>query len=168
MVRDEELLLAVLNSAPIDDGVRTEGLRGTTGRDLVAPFGGSGTGEELATLRRVRDLLQAQIRDGAEVHRELGAVMGEAVLKPDVTPEGITWELRTPADERLAARVVMAWSDVTRELPGRLRACANTECNLFLIDHSRPGTARWCSMATCGNRMKARSHAQRQRAASSR
>ncbi|NJC55654.1 CGNR zinc finger domain-containing protein [Brevibacterium marinum] len=47
--------------------------------------------------------------------------------------------------------------------PGRLRACANTECNLFLIDHSRPGTAKWCSMFTCGNRMKVRAHAQRTR-----
>ncbi|MGN0119211.1 MAG: CGNR zinc finger domain-containing protein, partial [Streptomyces albidoflavus] len=54
-------------------------------------------------------------------------------------------------------------SRVTTELPGRLRPCANPRCNLFLIDHSRPGTARWCSMATCGNRMKARSHARRRR-----
>ncbi|WP_326937864.1 CGNR zinc finger domain-containing protein [Frigoribacterium sp. Leaf415] len=54
-----------------------------------------------------------------------------------------------------------AWSSVTSTLPGRLRACANDECNLFLVDHSRPGTAKWCSMATCGNRMKARAHARR-------
>ena len=32
-----------------------------------------------------------------------------------------------------------------------------------LLDRSRPGTAKWCSMATCGNRMKARAHAQRTR-----
>ncbi|WP_342211769.1 MULTISPECIES: CGNR zinc finger domain-containing protein [Frigoribacterium] len=54
-----------------------------------------------------------------------------------------------------------AWSSVTSRLPGRLRACANDECNLFLVDHSRPGSAKWCSMATCGNRMKARTHARR-------
>ncbi|MFJ9079539.1 CGNR zinc finger domain-containing protein [Streptomyces sp. NPDC102278] len=34
---------------------------------------------------------------------------------------------------------------------------------MFLIDHSRPGTARWCSMAVCGNRMKARTHARKRR-----
>lgn len=51
----------------------------------------------------------------------------------------------------------------TEKLPGCLRPCANTECNLFLIDRSRPGTAKWCSMATCGNRTKARAHARRQR-----
>src|SRR6478736_3317433 len=45
--------------------------------------------------------------------------------------------------------------------PGRLRPCANPECRLFLIDRSKPNTARWCSMAICGNRMKARRHYRR-------
>ena len=45
--------------------------------------------------------------------------------------------------------------------PGRLRPCANDECRLFLIDHSKANAARWCSMAVCGNRMKARRHYQR-------
>jgi predicted RNA-binding Zn ribbon-like protein len=34
---------------------------------------------------------------------------------------------------------------------------------LFLIDHSKPNKARWCSMAVCGNRMKARRHYERSR-----
>jgi predicted RNA-binding Zn ribbon-like protein len=29
---------------------------------------------------------------------------------------------------------------------------------LFLLDRTRAGTARWCSMSVCGNRMKARRH----------
>jgi predicted RNA-binding Zn ribbon-like protein len=53
---------------------------------------------------------------------------------------------------------VLAWGEVERDLPGRLRPCANDECRLFLIDRSRAGTARWCSMSGCGNRMKARRH----------
>ena len=48
-------------------------------------------------------------------------------------------------------------------LPGRLRPCANDECRLFLIDRSKANAARWCSMAVCGNRMKARRHYQRSR-----
>ncbi|WP_412973700.1 CGNR zinc finger domain-containing protein [Mycolicibacterium setense] len=36
---------------------------------------------------------------------------------------------------------------------------------MFLIDRSKRNTARWCSMATCGNRMKARRHHQRARTA---
>ncbi|MGO4300955.1 CGNR zinc finger domain-containing protein [Leifsonia sp. RAF41] len=43
-----------------------------------------------------------------------------------------------------------------------LGPCANPDCSKFLIDHSRPNSARWCSMAECGNRMKARRHYARQ------
>ncbi|WP_199539016.1 CGNR zinc finger domain-containing protein [Desertihabitans brevis] len=31
------------------------------------------------------------------------------------------------------------------------------------MDRTRAGTARWCSMAVCGNQMKARRHHSRQR-----
>jgi predicted RNA-binding Zn ribbon-like protein len=66
------------------------------------------------------------------------------------------------AEERgPAVRAVLAWDELRRTSPGRLRPCENTECALFLIDHSRPNRARWCSMATCGNRMKARRHYER-------
>ncbi|MGV0807475.1 CGNR zinc finger domain-containing protein [Mycolicibacterium setense] len=40
------------------------------------------------------------------------------------------------------------------------RGRGNPDYRLFLIDRSKPNTARWCSMATCGNRMKARRHHQ--------
>ena len=105
------------------------------------------------------------VRQGPLRRRLLEELLGEAALVPRLHPEGIDWQLEAPDDARLAARTVLAWSRTMRELPGRLRACANTECNLFLVDHSRPGTARWCSMATCGNRMKARAHSRRARAA---
>jgi predicted RNA-binding Zn ribbon-like protein len=62
--------------------------------------------------------------------------------------------------------VVQVWQTPVRQLqhsPGRLRACANDECRLFLIDRSKANAARWCSMAVCGNRMKARRHYQRAR-----
>ena len=47
----------------------------------------------------------------------------------------------------------------------RLRCCDNPQCRWLFIDDSRTGTRRWCSMSACGNRAKARRHAQRQRAA---
>ena len=60
-------------------------------------------------------------------------------------------------------RAVLTWDVLAKTSPGRLRPCANDECRLFLIDHSKAGTARWCSMAACGNRMKARRHYERVR-----
>lgn len=38
----------------------------------------------------------------------------------------------------------------------RIRACANPECRWLFLDTSKNHTRRWCDMAICGNRMKAR------------
>ncbi len=81
--------------------------------------------------------------------------------EPGVTPDGIDWFLRVAPDRRLAAELVLRWADLAQHSPGRLRPCANDECPLFLLDRSKGNTARWCSMATCGNRMKARRHYRR-------
>jgi predicted RNA-binding Zn ribbon-like protein len=162
VLENEDLLLAVLNSAPVIDGVPTDALEGAEGQAVAVRWGGTGTARESRQLADVRRLLQAVVRGGgAGPVDELAAVLEGTVQVPRVTPTGVRWELRAPDDEKLAVRAVLAWSSVAEELPGRLRACANDECNLFLVDHSRPGTAKWCSMAVCGNRMKARAHASR-------
>lgn len=163
MIEDEDLLLAVLNSAPVVKGVRTDQLEGPEGDELVGRFGGLGTGVERSHLRGARDALHALLRAEADAAEALAPTLSEVALTPTATVGGIQWQLDAPDDRRLAARVVLAWSRVADELPGRLRACANSECNLFLLDHSRPGTAKWCSMAACGNRMKARTYARRDR-----
>lgn len=164
MDRDEQLLLAVLNSAPVVDGRPTDALDDAPGREFARRWGGAGTARELTRLRGARDALQALVRSGdpAAVDRLAGFVV-QAVRTPRVTPDGVVWELSAPDEDRLPVEVVVAWSNVNARFPGRLRACANDECNLFLLDRSRPGTAKWCSMATCGNRMKARAHAGRSR-----
>ena len=165
-VNDEELLLALLNSAPIEAGRMTDQLASDVGSDLALRLGGTGSDAEAARLRATRSALHVIVRGSVgvrEATRELSAILDATVLEPRVTNRGVDWEIQAPADDRLAARVVLAWSSVEKQFPGRLRPCANSECNLFLLDHSRPGTAKWCSMAACGNRMKARSYASRAR-----
>jgi len=39
-------------------------------------------------------------------------------------------------------------------LLARVRPCASPTCGALFLDHSRPGTRRWCSMDICGNRAK--------------
>ncbi|WP_232665945.1 CGNR zinc finger domain-containing protein [Pseudonocardia sp. TRM90224] len=41
-------------------------------------------------------------------------------------------------------------------LRGRIRVCAADDCGLLLVDTSRPGNRRWCSMRRCGNLAKVR------------
>src|SRR5436190_1775578 len=56
---------------------------------------------------------------------------------------------------------------VVREVGGghdrRFRICANDTCRWIFYDESRSGQRRWCDMATCGNRAKARRHRERQK-----
>jgi predicted RNA-binding Zn ribbon-like protein len=51
-------------------------------------------------------------------------------------------------------------------LPGwsRVRICGAPDCQRAFYDSSRNGRSRWCSMRTCGNRMKTRSYRQRTQA----
>jgi predicted RNA-binding Zn ribbon-like protein len=77
--------------------------------------------------------------------------------------DGLTWHLSAPADRELAARAVIEWDGVRRTAPNRLRACGNDECTLYFLDWSKNNSARWCSMSSCGNRLKARRHYERQK-----
>ena len=48
----------------------------------------------------------------------------------------------------------------------RIRICASDTCRWIFYDESRAGRRRWCDMATCGNRAKARRHRARQKESS--
>ena len=138
MAATEEILLAVLNSAPMIDGHKVETL-------------------DDPALARLRDELHAVIRGEVEP-AVLAPYLAEVRRVPIITDGGVDWRLEAPAGALPRAEIVLEWARVQRELPGRLRPCANPDCSKFLIDHSRPNSARWCSMAECGNRMKARRH----------
>jgi predicted RNA-binding Zn ribbon-like protein len=155
---DDELLLALLNSTPSGEGGFVELLDGA----WPQAWGGTGSAAELAALRQVRDVLQAVVR-GAAPATALASALDGARLLPRVADAGIDWQLDVADDHRLAARAVLAWGRLQEQLPGRLRPCANDECRLFLLDRSRPNSARWCSMKACGNRLKARRHYERER-----
>ena len=166
---DEELLIDLLNSTPVVDGVATDELRDTD----VARAWCAGHGlpdlatKDIRVLRAVRDRLQAIVR-GEDDPRSLERFVSSAALRPTVTDHGLEWRLVGAAGVPAAAvRAVVAWDGLRINSAGRLRPCANTECRLFLIDRSKPNTARWCSMASCGNRMKARRHYRRARGADS-
>jgi len=45
----------------------------------------------------------------------------------------------------------------------RLKVCPGVDCGWLFYDHSRNQSGRWCSMAVCGGRAKARAHYRRRR-----
>lgn len=157
---DDGLVLGVLNSAPLVDGAPADELADLgSARVWMVGAGGLGTPSELAHLRRARAVLQGIVR-GELPRSALGPLLRGVSYVPEVRDE-VTWLLRVKPERRLAVRVVLAFDAIVRESPGRLRPCANDECRLFLIDRSTANRARWCSMAVCGNRMKARRHYER-------
>ncbi len=162
---DEAFLLALLNRTPIADGTQADALAdGPRARRWLAVRGGQGTVAELDQVRAVRDLLQAVVR-GESPPEVLAPALDGLVRGPAITDGRVKWSLSVPAERALAVRAVLTWDALARTRPGRLRPCGNEECRLFLIDRSKANAARWCSMATCGNRIKARRHYQRTREA---
>jgi predicted RNA-binding Zn ribbon-like protein len=125
-------------------------------------FAGLGTEAELRHVLEVRRALQAVVR-GEQPPDVLAEELRGVTYVPAIADGQVRWTLSVSPERELAVRAVLTWDALARHSPGRLRPCANDECRLFLIDRSKANAARWCSMAVCGNRMKARRHYQRAR-----
>ena len=160
---DELFLLDLLNSTPIVDGKQQDQLdTARAGSAWLRAHGYSGSIGEWRAARAARSALQAVVR-GQRPAASLSPLLDEVSYRPSASDDGLQWRLDAPTGRGAAVRAVLAWDALRRTRPGRLRPCENSECALFLIDHSKPNKARWCSMAACGNRMKARRHYERTR-----
>lgn len=160
---DEALLLDLLNTTSVLDGAPTDLLaRWPQARTWMRERGLDATTDGWHALLAARPVLQAVAR-GERSPAALSPLLSEVRSAPAITDGHVEWSIEAPAGHAPVARCVLAWDRLQRNSPPRLRPCANTECRLFLIDRSKPNTARWCSMAVCGNRMKARRHHLRQR-----
>ena len=154
----QDLLLALLNSAPKVDGVRQDYLADDE-RMAAWLAEHAEPGLPAGDLRAARAALWAVVR-GASTPEELRPLLDGVVSRPVATVDGLEWALD---GDSVAVRAILAWDELRRTAPGRLKPCANTDCQRFLLDRSKANNARWCSMAACGNREKARRHYQRVR-----
>ncbi|MER6124146.1 CGNR zinc finger domain-containing protein [Streptomyces sp. NPDC001795] len=119
-----------------------------------------------ALLRDARELREA-------IHRAGTAVAGGTV--PDPTDEDLLnrWTARhrarlvlaggqagwrlPDADAARAALAVVALDAVATlggHVEGVIKRCEQRTCGGLFVDTSRGGRRRWCSMATCGNKVK--------------
>ncbi len=131
---------------------------------------------DLAAMRPLRAALTRIAYGHAEASRppipidpprpdDIDAVNAAAALPPLVPA------LRPDGSATLvAASAAAALSTVARDavdlfggpLARRIRVCAADNCGLLLLDTSRSGQRRWCSMEVCGNRAKVRAHRSRE------
>lgn len=159
----QDALLELLNTTPVVNGVVQDQLADPEAAEAwQRARGGSGTADEHRHLVQARDALQEVVR-GSRPATSLSPVLQGVTSRPQVSSAGVSWDLDARKERLMAVQAVMTWSALQKATPGRLRPCANPDCRRFLLDRSKTNKARWCSMAVCGNRMKARRHYQRTR-----
>jgi predicted RNA-binding Zn ribbon-like protein len=109
-----------------------------------------------ATRALFRDVFEME-RDDA-VHAVNQMLHDARALPQLVRHDSFDWHLHAtdldaPLDERMRAEIGLAFVDVLRsDEQGRMRLCAAPDCDGVLIDLSRNGSKRFCSVR-CGNRM---------------
>jgi predicted RNA-binding Zn ribbon-like protein len=131
-------------------------------------------GEAAAALEGARELREAVFgllraaldgRPASAVHLRkfngyLGRAMGRTVLRTS-SASGTTYTLELMAGgnplENITLRLAKRAADLLAGLDrARLKFCGNPECGWLFLDTTRNGSRRWCDMAACGNRAKAK------------
>jgi len=100
-------------------------------------------------------------RDLELINDALGRGKGVLQLRPSDGVLHVAFEPVDPDPLFLMARAAAEF--LAQAGPARIRRCEGTNCILLFYDTTKSGTRRWCSMAGCGNRMKAALHYARQR-----
>ena len=166
----EPLALDLLNTqymaggAPVDLLATPEGTRAWLDAVGFPEAPAETAGGPLGVARQaIRDVLSG---DGeAAAAERLNEVLSHGHLRLSLGP-GLTprreLEATGPA-WRPAVAAAASLLELLDEAPDRIRQCDNHGCVLWFYDTSRNGTRRWCSMAGCGNRAKARRHYDRAR-----
>jgi predicted RNA-binding Zn ribbon-like protein len=128
--------------------------------------------------RRLRDALRAIFTAVAErtppspadvdiLNANLAAALPHVRLVADAAGGSFAWswspdtDLATPLWPIVRSAADLLTSDVQRPL---VRECGADDCGWLFLDTSRNRSRQWCSMASCGNREKARRHYQRLKA----
>lgn len=119
-----------------------------------------GDDAELAQVREVRGRMrQVWGIDRDDAVGEINAVLRAGRALPYLSRhDGLDWhlhgtELDAPLAERIGVEFALAAVDVIRSDEwGRMRRCAAPDCDAVLVDLSRNGSRRFCSVR-CSNRV---------------
>lgn len=104
--------------------------------------------------------------DMAAFNHILSKAMSRLRLTSGESKFGWVWAMDADDLEQMLWPVVWSAAELmTSHDLRQLRECASDDCDWLFLDTSRNHSRRWCSMASCGNRAKARAHYQRTRQA---
>jgi len=119
---------------------------------------------ELRRLREFREALRGVLEANAG-GREATSAWG--ALEPFAQASGYNMRIDAPgspalepaghgAERTIAALLAVVYDAMRRGNWSRLKACRKESCRWAYYDRSKNGSGAWCSMAVCGNRMKAK------------
>ena len=145
----------------------------------TADSGRGGTGA-LRRIRTVRELLHGVFHAIANEEpippvtlARIGKALHDCRARRRLSLDGgaVRWTWR--ADARWTDQVLYPVLSAAEELlvsegRGSIRQCEDAGCGWLFLDRSNAGRRRWCSMADCGNRNKARAFHRRGRHTSGR
>jgi len=119
-------------------------------------------------LYRVFSALAADSSPATTDVEALNTALGEALPRLRLRRGGHccrwTWSVDDEALDRMLWPVARSAADLlTSDRITRVRECASETCSWLFLDTSRNGRRKWCDMATCGNRAKARRYYRRRR-----
>jgi predicted RNA-binding Zn ribbon-like protein len=117
----------------------------------------------LREVKRLRSALHAtMVDDSADAAAQLRTFVARAVRASRyVSDEASALRLNGGAGLRMPLhRFTLSLATLLERFPRRaIRSCADDACGWLFLDPS--GRRRWCEMAVCGNRAKARRYAER-------
>lgn len=159
------LLLDLVNSSiRWPDGLRDELADDAQARDWLQARGATGSAAEIAGAREVRPVLVDVLRGDREV-TSLEPWLAVMRKRATLVDGAITWVFDVPERRVIGVRAIEEWASLQTPQGSRIRACADPECQHFLLDRSASNRRKWHSMELCGNRSKARRHYARSKTA---
>ena len=153
LTSDDDVVTWAVRTGVLPAGALRADAGSTAVLDVVVPF---------------REALHAVLLDGgdpaarAAVHAAIAAAVARADTPTDAPWH---WDIARPALADLPALAALRAAELlTSPDLAAVRLCADDTCGWLFVDRSRNHSRRWCSSADCGNRARARRHAQRARA----
>ena len=119
--------------------------------------------ESLRMLARAHD---GDARAARRAREQIDAAGDGARIELRFAPDGPTFIGAADArvDGAFGAILAIVAGSISDGSWSRLKICPGHDCGWAFYDHSRNRAGRWCSMAVCGGREKARAHYRRRRA----
>ena len=129
-------------------------------------------GRELRRIRMIRENLYVLFSSAARGERPSGeslAIIDEAIRrcrgKQCLCAEGRTirwnWSRSAHGADLLLCPVLLEAAELLTSPRFRIKQCADPQCGWLFVDRSQGKKRRWCRMADCGNRAKARKYYRR-------